>query len=335
MEEIKRILIAQTAFVGDVILVTSLIRETKKLFPEAEIDVLVIPATKTILANNPYISEILVFAKKSGKFFSFLNILRQLRKKRYDLVLIPHSSFTSALLCNLAGIKKRIGYSGKLRSLLMTDLVSPAPEIHRIERNFSLLQPHGFSHGDWQTELYPSAEDETKVQSLLPPKTKPRIAIAPGSVWKTKCWPEEYYTELVNLLKERVDLIFVGAREEAELCTRIINKSGTAALNLAGQTTLLQSAAVIRQCDLIICNDSGALHLANAMQTPVLAFFGPTVKRFGFYPYRGSDKVFEKELECRPCSHHGPMKCPLGHHNCMKLITPREVFVWIGEHFCF
>jgi heptosyltransferase-2 len=147
------------------------------------------------------------------------------------------------------------------------------------------------------------------------------IAIAPGSNWFTKRWPEKYYEDLVKTLSEsNYGIVFIGSNEERELCEKI--KPLQKSINIAGELSLLESAAVVKLCDLMICNDSGALHLADAMQTDVLAFFGPTVKSIGYYPFRDNDKVLEVDLDCRPCSSHGTNTCPLGHHNCMKFIEP-------------
>ena len=109
-----------------------------------------------------------------------------------------------------------------------------------------------------------------------------------------------------------------GGVQRKHLCDRIAQQATTKELlNLAGKTTLLEAAAVIKNCDLLICNDSGTMHLANAVGTDVFALFGPTVKQFGFAPFRPHDEVFEVELYCRPCSAHGGQKCPEGHFRCM------------------
>jgi len=97
--------------------------------------------------------------------------------------------------------------------------------------------------------------------------------------------------------------------------------------------SILESAAVVGLCDLMICNDSGALHMANAMKTDVFAFFGPTVQSIGYFPFRETDFVFELNMECRPCSSHGGRKCPLGHHLCVKDISPETVFDKVVERF--
>ena len=102
---------------------------------------------------------------------------------------------------------------------------------------------------------------------------------------------------------------------------------------MAGETTILESAAILQKCDLLVCNDSGSLHLANAMKIDVFAIFGPTVQDIGYFPFRENDYVFETELECRPCGSHGAMECPLMHHLCMKNITPEMVLEKIKKRF--
>jgi|SRR5690554_1018218 len=325
MARYKKILIVQTAFIGDVILITSLIRETKKLFPEAEIDILVIPSTASILANNPYLHKIVVFDKKKKKIPSFLKAMREIRSKNYDLALIPHSSFTTAFLVFMSGIRERIGFTRKLRALFLTKKILPPKNIHRLERNLSLLQPFGLYDKDIRTELYPTDIDRKKADSIKLPENKLLISVAPGSVWKTKCWPEEYYSELMNSLKDVADFLMIGSKQEEELCRNILTTSGSTGINYAGKTSILESAALIEKSDLLLCNDSGAMHIANAMKTRVIAFFGPTVRDFGFYPYRDEDYICEVDLDCRPCHHHGPVRCPLGHHNCMRMIKPESI----------
>jgi len=135
------------------------------------------------------------------------------------------------------------------------------------------------------------------------------------------------------LFEQKFNLIFIGAIEERKLCEGIIQTSGIKAVNLAGKASILESAAVIGKCALMICNDNGAMHIANAMKTDVFAFFGPTVKSFGFFPFQENDEVFEIEMDCRPCRSHGGNKCPLGHHLCMKNIEPEFVFKKVIERF--
>jgi len=186
--------------------------------------------------------------------------------------------------------------------------------------------------------LFPGKEHVIQAQEYLRDlkwPDKPIVAIAPGSIWATKRWPEEHYTELSRLLEaQKCNLVFIGGPEERKLCSDIIKMAGVNAINIAGKTSILGSAAVIEKCDLIICNDSGALHIANAMQTDVFTFFGPTVQDIGYFPFRENDKVFELNMDCRPCGSHGSNNCKLKHHNCMKNIKPGIVLTAVKNKLC-
>jgi heptosyltransferase-2 len=331
----KRILLIQTAFIGDVILITPLIRAIKKVFPDSELDVLLTPATQDILLNNPNIHEILVFDKRNHKSTAFWKTLRALREKRYDIAISPHSSLTSAHLMYLSGIPERIGFDRGMARIYLTNKVPHLKNILKIQKNLHLMKVFTNEEFSIQTELFPSKEMDAKATALLSDLRKNGrgkiIAMAPGSIWQTKCWLEEYYAKLANLFVESgFPIVLIGGKEDYSLCERILPHHSV--INLAGRTSILESAAVLKQCKLLVCNDSGAMHIANAVKTDVYAFFGPTVREFGYFPFRPNDHVFEVDLSCRPCGSHGGKKCPLGHHNCMKLITPEIVFNYFKEH---
>ncbi len=333
----NKILIIQTAFIGDVILITPLIRAVGQLFPSALIDVLVIPQSSAVLENNPHVRHILLFDKRKNKLTAFFKTLRQIRKNKYDLAISPHSSLTSAYLMLLGGIKARLGFDRWHASKYLTMKVPHKKGIHKIRKNLHLLSVFGENQYDMQTELFPASDTIKKYAALpeqMPYSGRPVIAIAPGSIWNTKRWPVTYYSELTKTLeRERFNLIFIGSPDEEVLCRRIINDAQSRAINFAGKSTIPESAAIINQCDLLICNDSGAMHIANAMQTDVFVFFGPTVKFIGYYPFREKDRVFELDLNCRPCGKHGGDACPLGHFKCMLNIKPQTVMKAIREKF--
>ena len=333
----KKILIVQTAFIGDVILITPLIRAVKELYPSAELDVLVVPAASGLLKHNPHLHQIICFDKKHK--LNIFRIVGRLRSKGYDLAISPHSSFTTHLILALSGIPQRIGYArGFLSSVLMSTRVPHPKGIHKILKNLSLLKPLSRQEFPMQTELFPSERERAAAGALLEElghPEQPLLAMAPGSIWNTKCWPLEYYVTLaMDLIGKGYRLILTGAAADYPKCEEIrVNclkqDDDAAVLNAAGRSDLLTSAALLEAAELLICNDSGALHLANAMQTRVFAFFGPTVQRIGYYPFREGDRVFETDLDCRPCGSHGGQRCPLGHHNCMRKIEPAEVLTAI------
>ncbi|MEN8194019.1 MAG: lipopolysaccharide heptosyltransferase II [Bacteroidota bacterium] len=329
----NRILIVQTAFIGDVILITPLIRGIKELYPKVILDVMVIPQTAGVLNNNPNINDVVLFDKRKNKIVSFFKTLLLLRNRRYDIAITPHSSITTALLLKYAKIKMRIGFDRWSAAKYLTDKV-PHPEgVHKTIKILSLLSVFSDKDFSSQTELFPTENMLSKADDLLKglkANTKKIIAIAPGSVWFTKRWPIEHYKKLTQkLLDNSYGIILIGSEDEKEICAQI--ESHQYLINLAGSLPLLESAAVIKKCDLIICNDSGALHIANAVQTDIIAFFGPTVQSVGYFPFRENDFVFEREMDCRPCGSHGGNSCHLKHHNCMKLIEPEIVLEKIIE----
>jgi len=333
-----RILIVQTAFIGDVILTTPLIRETQSRFPLARIDVLVIPKTADVLRNNPFVNEIILFDKHKGKWPELLRVIRQVRSNHYDLILSPHGSLTTGLILQFSGTRKKIAFKGASASWFASHRVKKQKNLRAIERHLSLLTAFNHTTDQIQTEIYPDIFAVSKIQNLLASlshRHRQKIILAPGSVWATKRWPIEYYTNLaVKLEQAGFQVILTGSSAEKTLCDKvIIDGELKHGWNVAGALTLRESAALIAESDLVICNDSAVLHIANAMETPVFAFFGPTVKSFGFSPIGEEDRVFEVNIGCRPCGKHGHQSCPSGHHLCMRLLAPDDVFNAVIQKF--
>jgi len=331
MKEPPNILIVQTAFIGDVILITPLIRAVAELYPQAKIDVMVVAEAANLLENNPYINEVIVDSKRDNTFLSLFQLIKRIKSKHYDLAISPHSSFRTHLILYLSKIPERIGFNRGSAKWMLTKRIEHPVGPHKIVKNLGLLKLLSDREFDLQTELFPSEKDKQKAEELLKPLSgKTLIAIAPGSIWKTKCWELNSYISLCRkLLDSGYGIVLIGGESDKFLCEEIENaipEDNANLINLAGVTNLLESAAVIKNCSLMICNDSGAMHIANAMQTRVFGFFGPTVQRFGYYPYRQGDRVFEVDLECRPCGSHGSKKCPQKHHNCMQKIEVEPVF---------
>lgn len=328
MKNIHKILIIQTAFIGDVILITPLIRATKTLYPDALIDVLVVPAAVKLLQNNPHIHAVFSFSKRQNPLISMLKTIQHLKYQHYDMAISPHSSGRTHLVMFLSRIPIRIGFDRGTLPWLLTAKTKHPKGIHKSIKNLELLKllsPKEFTPA---TELFPSKEDWQMADDLLAPFAgKKLVAMAPGSIWATKCWRIENFIEVANyLIQEGFAIVLIGAETDKAKCDEVqLAFPDAPILNLAGKTNLLQSAAIIGRCDLMICNDSGALHIANAIQTRVFAMFGPTIQRFGYFPFREGDRVFEVELNCRPCGAHGHDACPQKHHNCMRHLFPQPI----------
>jgi len=309
-----------------------------KIFPNSTIDALAIPASAILLKHNPYINKVFTLDKKSGswkKIQSFVTLSANLRKENYDLCISIQNSMTSSMLMLLAGIKFRIG--NRTQKFVTHNVIFPKG-LHNRDRVLELLKPLSNYKFDNQTAIFLSdIEISTAENDIIKNKSKSliKIGIAPGSVRATKKWSAEYFSKLAELLNnDKIHLYYFGSPDEKELCNNIINNSHNPnSFNYAGKINLLESSAMIQKMDLMITNDSAPLHIANAVMTDVFVFFGPTVKAFGCYPYRENDRIIELDLECRPCGKHGANQCPLGHHNCMKLITPEYVYKEIKDYF--
>jgi heptosyltransferase-2 len=333
MKEYKRILLVHTAFLGDIILATPLIRETRKLFPGARIDFLTTPATYDLVKNNPHLDQIILFDKHNHKLLNFFKLIPRLIRNKYDLAITPHSHLTTNFLLLFSLIPERVGFNRYRSRFMLTIKVAFPTESPMTDRMLALLSPFTSGKPDNRTELFLTKADHQVAGRFLESASKP-VLIAPGSIWATKRWHKDNFSQLTKLLAEAgFYLIFIGSKTDRILAEEIIENSGVYALNCCGELKITESAALLAGAKFLLSNDSAPLHLANAVNTPVYAFFGPTVKRFGYYPYRENDKVFEVDLPCRPCGMHGSMNCHQHHHNCMNLIKPEDVFQEITRNF--
>ncbi len=334
-QEVERILVVQTAFLGDVVLTLPLVQILKIFFPSSDLDIVVVPRSAELLQNHPAFSEVIPYDKhgKDSGMKAFVRLVKKFRSKKYDLAFIPHRSLRSALLVRLSNIPIRIGFTKSAGKFFFTKSALYDKNPHEIERNIALLKGIGITYSNRELpSLYPSDDDRLRVDKLLfdlkISDQKNLVGIAPGTVWNTKCWLKEHFVALTHALaNDGFEVILVGGKEDENLCTGVQQLSESMKVyNTAGKLSLLQSAELIRRGRVLISNDSAPMHIAVAMRTPVVAIFGATVPQFGFAPYGEHDVVVETlGLPCRPCSNHGGDVCPIKTFECMKAITPTNV----------
>jgi heptosyltransferase-2 len=312
----QKILIIQTAFIGDVILATPLIGNLKTQFPDAKIDFLVKNGNQSLLRNDPNLNEILVFDKKK-KVASLLELLIKIRAKKYDIVINLHRFASSGILTFLSGAKQKLGFKKNPFSFAYTQ--SFPHEIgngkHEVDRNLELIK-HLTSSLNRQPKLYPSIEDFEAVKTY---QIENYYCLAPASVWFTKQAPKEIWLKLIaKLTVENSTIYLLGGPDDRGLCEEIKAKTNSEkVINLAGKLSLMQSAALMKNARRNFVNDSGPLHLASAMNAPVSAFFCSTTPLFGFGPLSDDSEIIEVEnLSCRPCGLHGHNECPKGNFRC-------------------
>jgi heptosyltransferase-2 len=315
---VSRGLVIPTAFPGDVILATPLIRRAAERLG-APVDVVVVPAAAGVLQNNPHVREVVVYDKKGADrgIGPFVRLVRKLRARHYHTAYIPQASPRSALLALLARIPRRIGFRGARGALFYTHAVTPRGEVHAVERMLALADG---APDRREPEIFPSASDRAAVDALLDEAgiRGEFVVLAPGSQWATKRWP--YFPELARALSAEVALAVVGGpgdRADARAIRTAVGHAPVA--DGTGRLTLPQSGELIRRARLLVSNDSAPVHLASAVGRPVVEIYGPTVPQFGFAARAELSRLVEPDpLPCRPCHPHGPVVCPLVHHKCMR-----------------
>jgi len=308
-----------------------LLQLLKRDYSDAQIDIVVIPKAAELLTDHPSLSNTLVYdkRKKDKGLRGFLQLRSRLARENYDCVIVPHRSIRSALLARTIGAKRTIGFDKSSGSRLFTNVVHYDPTRHEIDRNLSLLQPLSLDiPADELPKLFPSKTDQDVINGFWKEakirKKDKVVAVAPGTVWNTKRWPVERFVSVCQELCANGRFVFLlGGKEDHLWCDEIAAQvPGGQIKNLAGTLSLLQSAELIRRCQVLLTNDSAPLHLGVAMETPVVAIFGATIPEFGFAPRGHGDMILEtKGLKCRPCAIHGGKKCPIGSFDCMLSIS--------------
>lgn len=315
----KKILIIQTAFIGDVVLATALVEKLHVYFPAAAIDFLVRKGNESLLNNNPYINEVLIWNKKEHKIKNLFVVLKNIRSKKYDAVINVQRFFATGLLTAFSGAKQTIGFDKNPLSFLFSKKIKHVFDLqhpkHEVERNNELIKQFTDDHFT-RPVLYPSVADEQLIQ---PYTEKPFVTMTPSSVWFTKKYPQEKWIDLINKFDPTISIFLLGGKDNYEECKLIAdNATNKNTEILAGKLSFLQSAALMKLATMNYVNDSAPLHFTSAVNAPATAIFCSTIPAFGYTPL--SDRSFivetKEALACRPCGLHGKKACPLGHFKC-------------------
>jgi len=320
MPAVKKILIIQTAFTGDVVLATALVETLAVAYPEVRLDFLVRKGNEGLVTGHPILNSVLVWDKKSDKYRGLWRILKQVRAEGYDAVINLQRFAATGLLTAFSGARLKFGFSGNLFSLFYSHSAThdlSAKSGHEIKRNHALVQkmlPVG-AHCH-NPRLYPSASDFEKVKAFTGGKY---VTISPASVWFTKQWPTAKWAQLIDRIPADFRVFLLGGPGDKSCCEEVKTLSNSRDCRvLAGELSLLQSAALMAGASMNFTNDSAPLHMAGAMGAPVSAVFCSTVPSFGFGPFLPSGQVVQTSLplDCRPCGIHGKSACPKGHFLC-------------------
>lgn len=326
-----KILLIRFSSLGDVVLTTPLVRALRAAYPAATLHFATGPAYAPLLESSPRLDRVLTLPGRDAA--SLRALARTLRAEHYDHVLDLHGTLRARALRLLVPGPRWSTYSKatlRRRALVRFGRRRFGGDARPVaERYFGAARALAVCPDGAPPEVFVSAEAAARAAAALGSagvgEDEPMIALAPGARHATKCWPEERWIGTARRVVERgVRPVLVGGPEDAALAGRIAAAAPGAA-SVAGTLDVLASAAVVERARALVSGDTGLMHLASAVGTPLLALFGPTVREFGFFPYTERAIVLERELPCRPCATHGGASCPLGHHACLRGIGVEEV----------
>ncbi|MHB1687470.1 MAG: glycosyltransferase family 9 protein [Ignavibacteriaceae bacterium] len=338
LSSMAKILIIQTAFIGDAILTLPMIQKLKEFFPESEIDVIAIPSTAEIFSASSFVNEVIVLDKKNRhkSFFALIRFSKELRKKNYSKVYSPHRSFRSSFIVMNLNVNESYGFSTGAIKHVYKNLIEYKTAHHEVQRNLDLIG-YNYAENEWRiqpVEKIPEIVTQKIENYFANLKVKSEfIAIAPGSVWNTKKYPAEYFEEIIKYLNGKIfKIILIGSEKEKKLCDEIALKSGEDVFSTAGKFSLIESIELLRRTKILISNDSAPTHLGMCAGIPVLTLFCSTIPGFGFYPYsEKSSYLSYDDLSCKPCGIHGKQQCPVKTFDCGFKLSPKIVITKVEE----
>ncbi len=318
----NRFLIIQTAFIGDVILATPVIEALHAAYPQASIDFLLRKGNEGLLEEHPFLSEVIIWDKKTGKYAQLRKVINHLRSKRYDVVINLQRFMTTGIITVFSGAKQTVGFSKNPMSAFFTKryphvIDTSNAQVHEVDRNLSLISDLTHNKCRVNPKLYPSKAHFERVVV-----NQPYVTISPTSVWFTKQFPMVNWVKVINAIDSETKVFLLGGGADKAACAEIKKLSKHPNIEvLAGQLAFLESAALMRNAQMNYVNDSAPMHLASAMDAPVTAVFCSTIPAFGFGPLSSNSKIAEthEKLDCRPCGLHGYRQCPKGHFKCSNI----------------
>jgi heptosyltransferase-2 len=336
--KINRILVRGVNWVGDTVLSYPAVQQLKTFFPKSHLAILVPSYLVDLWKTFPYVDEIIPFQKKAGigSIWEDLNLSQSLKERNFDLAVILPRSFRSAFHIFLARIPIRIGYRDEWRSLFLTHGIGRTKavlHVHRVHYYQRLIEPLGKIESLPSPQIFLREEDrkwaDRALKDLEIPEGEPLIGMNPGAAYGlAKCWYPDRFGELAKRLADKwqARVLLFGKEEERPIVYEILRHLGRKGIDLTGKTGLLQLAALLERCTLLVTNDTGTMHVAAAVGTPVVALFGSTPP-LTTGPWGEGHVVVRKDVPCSPC---WKRICPTD-HQCMERITVDEVEEVVGQ----
>ena len=356
--EFSKILLIKPSALGDVIHTIPLLVKLRARYPGAAIDWLITPENADVVRHHPALSNVVIFARRdfskhgqrSRAVLTFLDLLKQIRRAKYDLVIDMHGQLRSAFFALISGARVRIGFDRPIKfSRTISDehdlknvpnrgwrgaregswlaythrIPIPTLDVHAIDRYLWVAPLLGLDDEPPDLRIYLSSETILKVQRLLEehgvPASKPLVVLVPGTIWETKHWTIEGFAGVArHFLREGFAVALAGTKRDQFRC-RQIAAAAAGTCDLSGKTTPAHLAALIRRAEVAVTNDSGSMHLAASLDKPMVSVFGPT-NPVHIGPYQRPESVVRLDLPCSPCNFRRLSQCPFD-HACMKQVT--------------
>ncbi len=360
--EFSRILLIKPSALGDVVHTIPVLVKLRTRYPLAQIDWLITPENAEVVCHHPALSNVLLFARrdfsKRGRrwraLLAFFNLLKQLRRAKYDLVIDMHGQVRSAFFALMSGAGVRIGFDRPIKRTVTVsaqhDLKNiPSHgwrgaregswmvythripirtlDVHAVDRYLWVAPLLGLDDDPPDLAIYLSSETALNVERLLEehgvPASKPLVVLVPGTIWETKHWTIEGFAGVAReFLREGFAVALAGTKRDQVRC-RQIAAAAPGACDLSGKTTPADLAALIRRAEVAVTNDSGSMHVAASLGKPMVSVFGPT-NPVHIGPYQRPESVVRVDLPCSPCNYRWLSQCPFD-HACMKQVTSAMV----------
>lgn len=326
----KQILVIQTASIGDVILATAVLEKLHASYPEAQIDFLVKKGNQSLFFGHPFIRNILVWDKKKNKIQNLLKLIMVVRETKYDFVVNLQRFLSSGLITALSQAKEKAGFDKNPMSFTFSRKFphyigeNNGTYMHEIERNQQLIA-FKTDNKACKPKLYPSEAAYSKTHEY---KNDEYICVAPASLWYTKQYPKEEWCKFLEKMPEKYKIYLLGSTCDIDTCRHIKDHLPKHDITiLAGELSLLESAALMKDSKMNYVCDSSPMHLATAVDAPTTAIFCSTVPEFGFGPLASKSFIVQtkEELKCRPCGLHGHRECPKGNFACATSIKHEDL----------
>lgn len=327
---IKKILIINVNWIGDVLFSTPFIRAVREAHPGAYIACLVHPRCKEVLEGNPRINEIIIYDENGAhkSLAGKLRLVSALRKKGFDAAFLLHRSFTKALIAYLAGIRERIGYATKSRGPLLTKAAREENrDEHKVEYFLGIARAAGIEPPSRSYEFFIKDSHRDFIRKVLDEggigNEDLVVVLCPAGNWRPKRWPEANFAKLADALSEKfkAKIVISGTKSDIKLAEEIKKLMKNPPFIACGKTDLKQLGALLERADLVIANDTGAMHMAVAVGAKTIALFGPTSPAITGPYGKGDYKVIFKNESCEvPCY---DFTC--GHNSCMEAVTVEDV----------